>query len=146
MHTHTQTQKQSVYRRHLEGLLKSRQAQKFDKNPSCPQVGTEHPCSAADDWGYHYQKATAKGGKCINVPSICGQKKGEKSTSCFSHSKMDSRTFCTSCVLYLPVEFCILEGFFKWMEPSLFGLEKEHTLPELGKGSVMPREHNMLTA
>lgn len=80
------------------------------------------------------------------VPSICGQKKGGNNTSCFSDSKMDSRTFCINCLQCLPMEFCLLEGFFQWMEPSLFGLEKEHTLSELRKGSVIPLMHTMLTA
>lgn len=53
---------------------------------------------------------------------------------------MGSRTFCTDYLQYLPVGFCLLVvGFFKWMEASVFGSEKEHTMPEFGKGNVMPR-------
>lgn len=82
-----------------------------------------------------------------NVPSICGQKKGGKSTSCFPDSKMNSRTFCINCLQCLPVEFCLLEGFFKVDGAvSIWLGEEANTLPELGKGNVMPGEHNMLTA
>lgn len=82
-----------------------------------------------------------------NVPSICGQKKGEKKAlPAFLTARWtpehSASIVCMSTCGVLPSGW----GFFKWMEPSVFGLEKEHTLPELGKANVMPREHNMLTA
>lgn len=93
------------------------------------------------------RKAQQKEVNADEAPSICGQKKGINNTSCFCDSKMDSRTFCTNCLQCLPMEFCLLEGFFfQWMELSLSGLEKEHTSPELGKGNVIPLMHTMLTA
>lgn len=58
------------------------------------------------------RKAQQKEVNADEAPSICGQKKGINNTSCFCDSKMDSRTFCTNCLQCLPMEFCLLEGFF----------------------------------
>lgn len=81
-----------------------------------------------------------------NVPSICGQKKGKKALPAFLSARWtpehSALTVCSVCLW----SFAFWRAFFKWMKAFLFGLEKEHTLPELGKGNVMPREHNMLTA
>lgn len=70
-----------------------------------------------------------------NMPPVCGKKKKKFSnTSLFYWNKVDSRKFCTDCLQHFPV------GFF-WrvrMEAAVLGLGKENSLPEFGKGNVMP--------
>lgn len=130
----------------------------------CSEVGAGH---AQQPWGHHglcaHHPSVRKPQKAEtnedNVLLVCGQKEKERrfsNTSCFSWGKVGSRMFCTNYLQCLPVGFCLVFGLvwvfvFAWfvvlfcfvfprgVEVSVFGWGKEHTLPEFGKGTIMPR-------